>query len=639
MEIIWLELHLNRKRILLGNIYKPPHTDVNAIRNLGYHLERVIAERKEVVLMGDLNCNMLVPSHQVDELLLIIENCNLSQLITEPTRTTDRSSTLIDLIFTTNPEMFSGTGTLALTSSDHQMIYGEWSKRLTVSESVSVVRSYKRCSIDDLMSDLETAPWQVLDIYDNVDDKWNYWKTLFLDILDKHAPLVKVRRRKRENDEWIDAELRQLMRSRNYFRRKHWRSNAKEDWERFNHLKREVNRQMRKAKAEHYATVCKGISWQPKRVWRQLNAVLGRGQSKPMSSLTHKGTTLTKPETVVDCFLEHFSNLPIPSPGNMHQSLSTVSSIFRLIEIEEEKVVKKLTTLDEKKATGPDMISAKILRMVAPAIANSLTALFNASIRLGQMPTEWKETNVTPVPKTGDKHDVTNYRPVSVIPVLAKVFESLIHQQLYDYLEAHELINEVQAGFRPNHSTQDVLLKTVDDWRTSLDKGDIVGTIMIDLSKAFDSIDHIMLLKKINAYGVCGRELAWFTNYLQGRKYRVVMEGVKSEWRTLMRGVPQGSILGPLLFILFINDLPNAVEKCIVNLYADITIYTSDSDAKCVSVRLEEDLSQVAKWIMENGLKMNIAKTQLMVLSRKCNKRKSDDVQVRSGDQVLTKQV
>ena len=112
---------------------------------------------------------------------------------------------------------------------------------------------------------------------------------------------------------------------------------------------------------------------------------------------------------------------------------------------------------------------------------------------------------MTPVPKTGDKHDVTNYCPVSVIPVLAKVFESLIHQQLYDYLEAHELINEVQAGFRPNHSTQDVLLKTVDDWRISLDKGAIVGTIMIDLSKAFDSIDHTMLLKKINAYGVCGQ--------------------------------------------------------------------------------------------------------------------------------------
>ena len=147
--------------------------------------------------------------------------------------------------------MLSVTGTLALTSSDHQMIYGEWSKRLTVSESVSVVRSYKRCSIDDLMSDLETAPWQVLDIYDNVDDKWNYWKTLFLDTLDKHAPLVKVRRRKRENDDWNDAELRKLMRSRNYFRRIHWKSNAKEDWERFNHLKREVNWRMRKAKAEH----------------------------------------------------------------------------------------------------------------------------------------------------------------------------------------------------------------------------------------------------------------------------------------------------------------------------------------------------------------------------------------------------
>ena len=178
------------------------------------------------------------------------------------------------------------------------------------------------------------------------------------------------------------------------------------------------------------------------------------------------------------------------------------------------------------------------------------------------------------------------------------------------------MLNEVQVGFQPNHSTQDVLLRTVDDWKTSLDKGDVVGTIMIDLSKAFDSIHHTLLLKKLNAYGGCGRELAWFTNYLQGRKYRVVMVEVRSEWCNLTRGVPQGSILGPLLFTLFINDLPNVVEKCTVILYADdTTIYTSDSDPKCVSTRLKEDLSRIVKWIRDNGLKMNIAKTQLMVLS------------------------
>ena len=513
------------------------------------------------------------------------------------------------------------------------------SKRLTVSESTSVVRCYKRCNPDELMTDLRTAPWHVLDIYDHMDDKWNYWKSLFLDIVNKHAPLVKVRRKKGRNDDWIDAQIRQLMRSRNYFRRKHWRSNAKEDWDKFNHLKREVNRRMRKAKAEHYAAVCKGMSYQPKKVWRQLNSALGRGKSKLTPSLTHEGTTLTRPQEIVDCFLEHFSNLPFPPAADMQQSLPTVPSTFRLSEIDEEMVLKQLSTLDERKATGPDMISARILKMVAPAIVHGLTNLFNASIRLGQFPTEWKEANVTPVPKMGTKHDVTNYRPISVIPVLAKVFESLIHLQLYDYLEAHKLLHEVQAGFRPNHSTQDVLLRTVDDWKASIDKGDIVGTIMIDLSKAFDSIDHGLLLKKLNAYGVNGSELAWFTNYLQDRKFRVVMEGVRSEWSNVTRGVPQGSILGPLLFTLFVNDLPNAVEKCTVNLFADDTsIYTSDSDPKRVSNILEEDLGRVAKWIVANGLKMNVAKTQLMVLSKKSDKRRANDVVVRSGEQALTKQ-
>ena len=149
----------------------------------------------------------------------------------------------------------------------------------------------------------------------------------------------------------------------------------------------------------------------------------------------------------------------------------------------------------------------------------------------------------TPFPKSGDMHLVNNFRPVSVIPVMAKVFETVVHRQLYEYLESHKLLNPAQSGFRPFHNTQDVILKTINDWKLAMDKGKIVGTVIIDRSKAFDSIDHSPLLAKLSAYGVCGTDLTWFTNYLNDRKQRVVLSGVASEWGSVTNGVPQGSSL------------------------------------------------------------------------------------------------
>ena len=149
-------------------------------------------------------------------------------------------------------------------------------------------------------------------------------------------------------------------------------------------------------------------------------------------------------------------------------------------------------------------------------------------------PSEWKQANVTPVPKSGNTHLVNNFRSVSVIPVLATVIETVVHRQLYEYLVSHRLLNPAQSGFHPFHNTQDVILKTIDDWKLAMDKGKIVGTVMIDLSKVFDSIDHSLLLAKLSAYGVCGTELTWFTNYLNNRKQRVVLSGIASEWGSVL---------------------------------------------------------------------------------------------------------
>ena len=198
IEIVWIELHFKKNVILLGNVYHPPNFGIESFSKISNMLEIALAEKKEVVLMGDMNCNLLTTtrSRRADELVLIAEDLHLTQLISEPTRITEHSQSLIDVLFTSNPDLFSSTGTVAFTGSDHLMVYGECSENVKSSPKVSFARSFKKCDTNALLSDLDGAPWHLIDMFDCLDDKWDYWRVLFLGIVDKHAPLLKMRTKK-----------------------------------------------------------------------------------------------------------------------------------------------------------------------------------------------------------------------------------------------------------------------------------------------------------------------------------------------------------------------------------------------------------------------------------------------------------
>ena len=204
-EIVWIELHLRKRVILLGNIYRPPKAGKEVLDSVSHMLD-IMATEKKVILMGDMNINLLKSkSSQADELLLITEDDGLTQLISEPTRITDHSQSLIDVLFCSNDNLISEAGATAVTSSDHLMIYGECTENFRACAMFSTVRSFKKCDVTKLISDLNRAPWHVSDIFQSIDDQWNYWKKLFLEIVDEHAPLVKIRTRKSRVD-WIDKD-------------------------------------------------------------------------------------------------------------------------------------------------------------------------------------------------------------------------------------------------------------------------------------------------------------------------------------------------------------------------------------------------------------------------------------------------
>ena len=332
----WIELYLKKTSILLCNIYRPPTSPLALFDNLSCMLESSLAEGKEVVVIGDLNCNLPNPQHYLTEkLLLCMEDYNLSQIISE--------------------------------------------------------LSFKRCKHEDLINDLLKAPWQVMDTFDSIDDKRSYWKSLFFSVLDKHDPVVSARKKK-QMQAWITPEILQLMSTRNYYKNKHRKSSDAADWKCCKQLLHQVRLKLKLAKEDYFTEVCLQLSRNPREVWSHLNTHLGR---KSVSTIVHNGKSLLDTESIASTFNHHFNNLlpdpptnnSLPSP-HVSQSLHPVNSIFKFKNIKEDDVHSKLDTIDINKATGPDGISARFLKTYAMAIYPSITALFNANLTSGVFPDE-----------------------------------------------------------------------------------------------------------------------------------------------------------------------------------------------------------------------------------------------------------
>ena len=215
-----------------------------------------------------------------------------------------------------------------------------------------------------------------------------------------------------------------------------------------------------------------------------------------------------------------------------------------------------LTKLDVKKSTGPDDLSTLFLQRVAECIAGPLMQIFNKSLKTGTVPSSWKRSNVTPVHKGGDTDDPGNYRPISVVPIVAKVLEKIIATQLSSYMEDHHLLHDLQGAYRHGRSADQILLYATDTIVQAIDAGKHVCAAFLDLRKAYDSLDHHLLLKRLFELGVDGVELQWFSDYLSDRKQRVKCGNQYSDWGSVLGGIPQGSALGPLLFLIYVNQMP-----------------------------------------------------------------------------------
>ena len=307
--------------------------------------------------------------------------------------------------------------------------------------------------------------------------------------------------------------------------------------------------------------------------------------------------------------LNVFGNTTWLNSHNSERDSTIPSNVFQFQNVSSTDVLKALQNLKRTKSPGLDDLPPGMLKDAAIYITEPLTYIINPSLTTGMIPSSWKEAKVLPVFKSGSSSVMDNYRPISVLPAVSKILERIVHGQLSKYLEENALMSPYQFGFRRKHSTSLAVTYLSDTIRKSINKGELTGAIFVDLRKAFDTVDHCRLIEKLKNYRVLETELDWFTDYLFNRHQTVIYDCHKSKRHPVFCGVPQGSILGPLLFVAYINDLPAVLSFSNIIMYADDTIlFYSHKNMNDIQEDLDKDMNAVASWLNQNQLVINLSK-------------------------------
>ena len=457
------------------------------------------------------------------------------------------------------------------------------------------------------MSDMLTA---------SVDKLWTMFTKHLSDLMHAHIPAKTLNGRKMKNP-WIDRKVRTAIRKKARLYTRMRKTKKQQDIRKYRQCKGDVQKLERQAYFSYINNIIEVHDDKPskqKRFWSYIKSL--RKDNTGISPLKDKGRLFNAPKDKANILNRQYQSTFTQEDINQVPSPSGIPyPDMEDIEVDKAGIRKLLQKTNPRKATGPDSIPARILKDCTSELAPILTIIFNKSLQEGKVPEDWRHANVTAIYKKGTRHDAANYLLVSLTSLFCKLLEHVIVSKTVNHLERYNILDDCQHGFRAKRSCETQILTLYHELAASLDKKIKTDMIILDFSKAFDRVPHQRLLKKVYHYGIRGTTYQWISSFLNSRTQQVLVEGQSSEKVPVVSGVPQGSVLGPVLFLIFINDIPEDINSR-TRLFADDCILYRQISSENDQQLLQEDLDRLATWEKTWGMEFHPQKCSVMRISR-----------------------
>lgn len=628
MECLTVEIcNEKKKNVIVSCVYRTPGTSITIFNEWMDKLFSPVTQ-KTLFICGDFNIDLLNPTKEknIEDFTDTMYSLSLNPTITKPSRITSQSATIIDNIFTNILPNQTTSGLFITDISDHLPVFTLYNCDFSnVKNPVEMTFTRKRNeqSISKLNNSLEHQDWSAIYNELDVDSAYSKFLDIFISLYDKNCPEKEITiTTKRKHKPWLTKGIKNACKKKNNLYKMFIKSKTKEAEVKYKTYRNKLTDVMRTSKQLYYREKLNENKTNMKGTWKVLNNLIKNGSSKPTypAYFVDKDGEQHNMNNIVNGFNKFFVTVgpelaeKVPNHGinGTNPIKHNPFSLF-LCPTDEHEVINVVSKCKNKFSTDCNNIDMFLVKKVILNIVKPLTHIFNLSFQSGRFPDKMKIAKVIPIHKNDNKHCYTNYRPISILPQFSKILEKLFASRLEKFVDIHKIFDDGQYGFRTKRTTSMALIEAVEEITNALDQKNIAVGVFIDLKKAFDTINHAILLNKLELYGIRGVTGDWIKSYLTGRTQYVKMGQHLSEQLGIVCGVPQGSVLGPQLFNLYINDIFNVSQSLKLILFADDTnIFYSSNDYHELECTMNRELNEIKRWMDINKLSLNINKTKAM---------------------------
>ena len=623
------------KNLILTTMYRPPSGNINAFMT---SLETYFSAcmNKQNYTLGDFNLNLTKysSSKSVQQFVDLIFEFGSIPTINKPTRITRKNETTIDNIITNSVVSNELKSMIVqIDISDHFPVIlfdkresqsiGRSMKSKNNCEEKIYQRSFSEQNLKEFRGKLIDYDWSFLYEFKDAEQAFEYFTRIFFKLFNESFPKKEVVIKPKRSEPWITKGLIKSSKRKQRLYENFLRNKTRKNENIYKRYRNNFNKTLKLAKRLYVSDLLNKYSKDIKMTWKTVNDLIGRKQTsaKFPETIIHKKKTFTSKNEIAEVFNNFFSTvgsdlakkIPI-SETPFTNFLNGIDEEMSVKELSNEELKSALKSLEPDKSPGFDEISPKIVKFVSTEIFKPFKYVINLSLMQGRVPDKLKIARVVPVYKDGDRTEVSNYRPISILTCFSKVYERIMHNRLSEHLEINKVLYSRQFGFQARNSTDHAALVLSDSILSALEKNEFLLSLFIDLSKAFDTVDHNILLQKLEYYGVRNENLKWFKSYLHNRR-QFVTHG--ETLRLITCGVPQGSILGPLLFLIYINDIAKCSSLLSFILFADdTTAFFSGKKPLEVFRTVNEEIPKLQNWFYANKLSLNALKTKYILFHK-----------------------